>query len=190
MTTQETQRIIQTKVPQPPETLVIQCDVTDRDNFKDAIKVGTTLSCNALTRKGCDDALPPPRYPGQQRWYAEYKLSHLYHSKRILVVLFSNRRSLLMLSSNPIRSHVLHANEEPHGRRLEENRGRCLPGWVGKEKTVQWNWTNGSGVLNGIGGVLDGMLKRGSGHIINISSDAGRKVAGSCLKSLTISFYF
>ncbi|BFZ14993.1 hypothetical protein BsWGS_18032 [Bradybaena similaris] len=34
---------------------------------------------------------------------------------------------------------------------------------------------NCKGVLNGIGAVLDGMLKRGRGHIINITSDAGRK---------------
>ena len=34
---------------------------------------------------------------------------------------------------------------------------------------------NCKGVLNGIGAVLTGMLDRGRGHIINISSDAGRK---------------
>ncbi|CAL1531382.1 unnamed protein product [Lymnaea stagnalis] len=34
---------------------------------------------------------------------------------------------------------------------------------------------NCKGVMNGIGAVLDGMLKRGRGHIVNISSDAGRK---------------
>jgi len=34
---------------------------------------------------------------------------------------------------------------------------------------------NCKGVLNGIGAVLTGMLERGRGHIINISSDAGRK---------------
>jgi NADP-dependent 3-hydroxy acid dehydrogenase YdfG len=32
------------------------------------------------------------------------------------------------------------------------------------------------GVTNGIGAVLDGMLKRGKGHIVNMSSDAGRRV--------------
>ena len=31
-------------------------------------------------------------------------------------------------------------------------------------------------MTNGIGAVLDGMLKRGSGHIVNMISDAGRKV--------------
>jgi len=34
---------------------------------------------------------------------------------------------------------------------------------------------NCKGVLNGVGAVLPGMLSRGSGHIINLSSDAGRK---------------
>ncbi|XP_076070735.1 uncharacterized protein LOC143042341 [Mytilus galloprovincialis] len=34
---------------------------------------------------------------------------------------------------------------------------------------------NCKGLTNCIGGVLDGMLKRGSGHIVNMSSDAGRK---------------
>lgn len=33
------------------------------------------------------------------------------------------------------------------------------------------------GVVNCIGGVLDGMLKNKKGHIINISSDAGRVVS-------------
>ena len=30
--------------------------------------------------------------------------------------------------------------------------------------------------MNCIGSVLGGMLERGSGHIVNMSSDAGRKV--------------
>lgn len=34
---------------------------------------------------------------------------------------------------------------------------------------------NCKGITNCIGGVLDGMLKRNSGHIVNLSSDAGRK---------------
>jgi NADP-dependent 3-hydroxy acid dehydrogenase YdfG len=42
-----------------------------------------------------------------------------------------------------------------------------------------WEWTievNCKGALNCIGAVLEGMLTRGRGHIITISSDAGRKV--------------
>lgn len=31
------------------------------------------------------------------------------------------------------------------------------------------------GALNGVGAVLNGMLERKKGHIVNISSDAGRK---------------
>lgn len=34
---------------------------------------------------------------------------------------------------------------------------------------------NCKGVVNCIGAVLDGMIKKGSGHIVNISSDAGRQ---------------
>ncbi|XP_077984922.1 uncharacterized protein LOC144439501 [Glandiceps talaboti] len=40
------------------------------------------------------------------------------------------------------------------------------------EKTVD---VNCKGVLNGIGAVLDGMISRGKGHIVNMSSDAGRR---------------
>ena len=40
------------------------------------------------------------------------------------------------------------------------------------EKTVD---VNVKGVLNGVGAVLEGMLERKKGHIVNISSDAGRK---------------
>ena len=32
-----------------------------------------------------------------------------------------------------------------------------------------------SGVVNGVGAVLDSMLRRKSGHVINMSSDAGRR---------------
>ena len=32
------------------------------------------------------------------------------------------------------------------------------------------------GLTNCVGAVLDGMLQRGRGHIVNMSSDAGRKV--------------
>jgi NADP-dependent 3-hydroxy acid dehydrogenase YdfG len=35
---------------------------------------------------------------------------------------------------------------------------------------------NVKGVLNGVGAVLPGMLERGAGHLVHISSDAGRKV--------------
>src|SRR5215211_6002101 len=41
------------------------------------------------------------------------------------------------------------------------------------ERTVE---VNCKGALNCVGAVLPGMLKRGRGHIITVSSDAGRKV--------------
>ncbi|CAM9450429.1 unnamed protein product [Chrysoparadoxa australica] len=41
------------------------------------------------------------------------------------------------------------------------------------ERTVD---VNCKGTLNGIGAVLGGMVERGGGHIVNISSDAGRRV--------------
>jgi NADP-dependent 3-hydroxy acid dehydrogenase YdfG len=41
------------------------------------------------------------------------------------------------------------------------------------ERTVE---VNCKGALNCVGAVLPGMLERGRGHIITISSDAGRKV--------------
>ena len=41
------------------------------------------------------------------------------------------------------------------------------------ERTVE---VNCKGALNCVGAVLSGMLERGRGHIVTISSDAGRKV--------------
>lgn len=41
------------------------------------------------------------------------------------------------------------------------------------ENTVD---VNCKGVMFGVGAVLAGMIQRGSGHIVNISSDAGRRV--------------
>lgn len=41
------------------------------------------------------------------------------------------------------------------------------------ERTVD---VNCKGVMFGVGAVLGGMIERGSGHIVNISSDAGRRV--------------
>jgi NADP-dependent 3-hydroxy acid dehydrogenase YdfG len=41
------------------------------------------------------------------------------------------------------------------------------------ERTVE---VNCKGALNCVGAVLPGMLERGNGHIVTISSDAGRKV--------------
>ena len=46
-------------------------------------------------------------------------------------------------------------------------------------KEDEWTQTvdvNCKGVLNGFGAVLEGMVARGKGHIITISSDAGRRV--------------
>ena len=43
----------------------------------------------------------------------------------------------------------------------------------------EWDWTvevNCKGALNCVGAVLPGMLERGRGHVVTISSDAGRKV--------------
>ncbi|KAH8078182.1 L-cystine transmembrane transporter [Aureococcus anophagefferens] len=44
---------------------------------------------------------------------------------------------------------------------------------------------NCKGVLNGIGAVLPGMLARGKGHVLSVSSDAGRKAPGLAVYSGT-----
>lgn len=46
-----------------------------------------------------------------------------------------------------------------------------------KKPIASFNVQIFQGVMNGIGAVIDGMLKRGKGHIVNISSDAGKKVS-------------
>jgi NADP-dependent 3-hydroxy acid dehydrogenase YdfG len=52
------------------------------------------------------------------------------------------------------------------------------------ERTVE---VNCKGALNCVGAVLPGMLQRGSGHIVTISSDAGRKVfPGTGLRVTTV----
>lgn len=61
---------------------------------------------------------------------------------------------------------------------LVNNAGVMSYTYMKNLKEDEWELTvdvNCKGVLNGVGAVLDGMLQRGNGHIVNISSDAGRK---------------
>jgi len=61
---------------------------------------------------------------------------------------------------------------------LVNNAGVMSYTYMKNLKEEEWELTvdvNCKGVLNGVGAVLDGMLQRGEGHIVNISSDAGRK---------------
>jgi NADP-dependent 3-hydroxy acid dehydrogenase YdfG len=72
---------------------------------------------------------------------------------------------------------------------LVNNAGIMLLSQMRKLREEEWERmidVNLKGVLNGIAAVLDGMLARGRGDIITISSDAGRKVfPGSAIYSAT-----
>jgi NADP-dependent 3-hydroxy acid dehydrogenase YdfG len=96
----------------------------------------------------------------------------------------SGRRSIVVptdvTDGEQVRSLVRHAGEELGPVEILVNcagvmyytmmKNLCEEEW---ERTIE---VNCKGALNCIGAVLSGMLERGRGHIVMISSDAGRKV--------------
>ena len=92
----------------------------------------------------------------------------------------SDQTSLPSTSRYPSRSPSLYARVgsraidhslTTHPPRFNPNPHTQTPPYTPKTVDV-----NCKGVLNGIGAVLPGMLERKLGHIVSISSDAGRKV--------------
>ncbi len=79
-----------------------------------------------------------------------------------------------------VRSLVAHAEEELGVVEILVNcAGVMYYTLMKNRREEEWERTievNCKGALNCIGAVLDGMLERGRGHIVMISSDAGRKV--------------